>query len=40
MTNPDGHQTFQALGTKIKAGCAEEGISKGVATLIADYMNH
>lgn len=35
-----GHQTFQALGTKIKAGCAEEGISKGVATLIADYMNH
>ena len=31
------HQTFQVLGTKLKAGCAEAAIANGLSEMITQY---
>lgn len=33
-----GHRTFQVLGTRLKPGCAEDGIVDTIAELAGDYM--
>lgn len=33
-----GHQTFQALGTRVKQGCAEQSIAEGIRGLVADTL--
>jgi len=33
-----GHQTFQALGTRVKQGCAEKSIAEGIRGLVADSL--
>ena len=33
-----GHQTFQVLGTRLKPGCAEQGIASTIAGLAGNYM--
>lgn len=33
-----GHRTFQVLGTRLKPGCAEEGIAGTIAGLAGNYM--
>lgn len=33
-----GHQTFQVLGTRLKPGCAEDGIAGGIAGLVDAYL--
>ncbi|PWU12583.1 MAG: hypothetical protein C5B51_00395 [Terriglobia bacterium] len=32
-----GHNTFQVLGSRLKPGCAEQGIAGGLADLVAKY---
>ncbi|UXS42253.1 hypothetical protein FY150_21190 [Agrobacterium tumefaciens] len=32
------HQTFQVLGSRLKPGCAEEGIAKGIAGMVSDHI--
>jgi neutral/alkaline ceramidase-like enzyme len=31
------HNTFQVLGSRLKPGCAEQGIAKGLVDLVAQY---
>ena len=33
-----GHNTFQVLGSRLKPGCAEQGIAKGLDDLVAKYV--
>jgi neutral ceramidase len=33
-----GHNTFQVLGTRLKPGCAEQGIANGLADMVAQYV--
>jgi hypothetical protein len=33
-----GHQTFQVLGTRLKAGCAESAIADGLSEMIGQYV--
>ncbi|MBZ5659669.1 MAG: neutral/alkaline non-lysosomal ceramidase N-terminal domain-containing protein [Acidobacteriia bacterium] len=33
-----GHNTFQVLGSRLKPGCAEEGIASGLDDLVTQYM--
>lgn len=33
-----GHRTFQVLGTRLKPGCAEDGIPRTIADLAGSYM--
>jgi hypothetical protein len=32
-----GHDTFQVLGSRLKPGCAEQGIANGLVDLVAQY---
>jgi neutral ceramidase len=32
-----GHQTFQVLGSRLKPGCAEDGIVDGISGLVSEY---
>ncbi len=32
-----GHETFQVLGSRVKPGCAEQGIANGLDNLVAKY---
>jgi hypothetical protein len=32
------HNTFQVLGSRLKPGCAEQGIANGLDDLVAEYM--
>lgn len=32
-----GHETFQVLGSRLKPGCAEQGIANGLDNLVAQY---
>ena len=34
------HNTFEVLGSRLKAGCAEDGIVNGLVSLMNDSMNH
>jgi neutral ceramidase len=34
-----GHETFQVLGSRLKPGCAEQGIVNGLDSLIAQYAS-
>jgi neutral ceramidase len=33
-----GHETFQVLGSRLKPGCAEQGIANGLDDLVAKYV--
>jgi hypothetical protein len=33
-----GHNTFQVLGTRLKPGCAEQGIANGLVEMVAQYV--
>ncbi len=33
-----GHDSFQVLGSRLKRGCAEQGIANGLDNLIAKYV--
>ncbi|HEX4593190.1 MAG TPA: neutral/alkaline non-lysosomal ceramidase N-terminal domain-containing protein [Bryobacteraceae bacterium] len=33
-----GHNTFQVLGSRLKPGCAEQGIANGLDDLVAKYV--
>ena len=33
-----GHNTFQVLGTRLKPGCAEQGIANGLVELVSQYV--
>lgn len=33
------HQTFQVLGSKLKPGCAEDGIASGIAALVSGHLS-
>ena len=33
-----GHNTFQVLGTRLKPGCAEQGIANGLVELVSEYV--
>jgi hypothetical protein len=33
-----GHNTFQVLGSRLKPGCAEQGIANGLDELVAKYV--
>jgi neutral ceramidase len=33
-----GHSTFQVLGSRLKPGCAEQGIANGLDDLVAKYV--
>lgn len=33
-----GHQTFQVLGSRLKPGCAEQGIAGGLSDLISTFI--
>jgi hypothetical protein len=33
------HNTFQALGSRLKVGCAEDSIADGLTKMVADYAN-
>lgn len=33
-----GHQTFQVLGSRLKPGCAEDGIVDGISGLVDEYL--
>jgi len=33
-----GHNTFQVLGSRLKPGCAEQGIANGLNDLVAKYV--
>jgi neutral ceramidase len=33
-----GHNTFQVLGSRLKPGCAEQGIANGLDDLVSQYM--
>jgi hypothetical protein len=32
------HNTFQVLGTRLKPGCAEQGIANGLVEMVAQYV--
>jgi hypothetical protein len=32
-----GHDTFQVLGSRLKPGCAEQGIANGLVDLVAQF---
>jgi hypothetical protein len=32
------HNTFQVLGSRLKPGCAEQGIANGLDELVTQYM--
>jgi hypothetical protein len=34
-----GHNTFQVLGSHLKPGCAEQGITNGLDDLVTQYMS-
>lgn len=34
-----GHYTFQVLGSRLKPGCAEDGITDGIAGLVSEYLS-
>ena len=34
-----GHNTFQVLGSRLKPGCAEQGIANGLDELVSQYMS-
>ena len=34
-----GHNTFQVLGSRLKPGCAEQGIASGLDDLVSQYMS-
>ncbi len=34
-----GHETFQVLGSRLKPGCAEQGIANGLDSLISQYAS-
>jgi hypothetical protein len=33
-----GHNTFQVLGSRLKPGCAEQGMANGLDDLVARYV--
>jgi hypothetical protein len=33
-----GHNTFQVLGSRLKPGCAEQGIANGLVELVSQYV--
>ena len=33
-----GHNTFQVLGTRLRPGCAEQGIANGLVELVSQYV--
>jgi hypothetical protein len=35
-----GAYTFQVLGSRLKPGCAEQGIADGIADLVSQYVPH
>ena len=34
-----GHPTFEVVGSRLKPGCAEDGIIEGLTGLINDYLH-
>ena len=33
-----GHYTFQVLGSRLKPGCAEQGLADGLSGLVKQYQ--
>jgi neutral ceramidase len=32
------HKTFQVLGSRLKPGCAEQGIANGLDEMVSQYL--